>query len=112
MPHMSPRLAPLSALLLALPLSACGAPHIGRPLATGANLVSHQLCSAVFVGGQDPDRYYREALAPDLSFLEPLAHHTVDRAKGEVTASLAGVRSRAVYRGVEGCLVVQGPVKP
>ncbi len=112
MPQTLPRLAPLSILLLALPLSACGSTRVDRALATGANLVSHQLCSAVFVGGQDPETYYREALKPDLSFLEPLARHHVDRAKGEVTASVAGLQSRAVYRGAEGCLVVQGPVKP
>jgi CubicO group peptidase (beta-lactamase class C family) len=74
--------------------------------------VSHQLCSATFVSKVDPESYYRQALVPDLAFLAPYLRHDIDRAKGQVTASLWGQTSRAVYRGAEGCLVVQGPVRP
>lgn len=108
------RLAPLLALAaLATPLSACGATPLGRALAVAPNLVTHQLCSAVFVAGADPDAYYRQVLGPDLAGFGALVRHHVDREKGEVTASLAGgFKSRAIYRGAEGCLVVQGPVRP
>lgn len=83
-----------------------------RVLAVAPNLVSHQLCSAVFVAGVDPDSYYREYIAPNLSVLRPLVRYELDRRRKEVTASFAGAfRSRAVYRGAEGCLVIQGPVK-
>jgi CubicO group peptidase (beta-lactamase class C family) len=52
-------------------------------------------------------------LKPDLAGFSPLVRHHIDREKGEVTASLAGgFKSRAVYRGAEGCLVVQGLVRP
>jgi CubicO group peptidase (beta-lactamase class C family) len=112
--HPFRRLAPLLAVtVLTTPLSACGATRLDRALAVAPNLVTHQLCSAVFVAGADPDAYYRQVLGPDLAGFGPLVRHHVDRAKGEVTASLAGgFRSRAVYRGAEGCLVVQGPVRP
>ena len=100
MPLRARRLAPLlAATLAAAPLSACAADHSGHALAVAPAIVSHQLCSAAFVAKVDPETYYREALAPDLAFLEPLVRHHVDRAKGEVTASLFGYKSRAVYRG-------------
>lgn len=92
-------------------LAGCGNLRPDRALAVAPNLVSHQLCSAVFVAGLEPDSYYREYIAPNLSVLEPLVHYDLDRRRKEVTASFAGAfRSRAVYRGAEGCLVVQGPV--
>jgi hypothetical protein len=107
-----PRLAPLlAAAVLAAPLAACGS--LNRGLAVAPNLVSHQLCSAIFVAGLDPKAYYAEALAPDLAGFGALTRYRIDRQKREVTASLAGgYTSRAVYRGAEGCLVVQGPVAP
>ena len=93
-------------------LAGCGSLRPDRVLAVAPNLVSHQLCSAVFVAGLDPDSYYREFIAPNLSVLEPLVRYDLDRKRKEVTATFAGgFRSRAVYRGAEGCLVVQGPVK-
>jgi CubicO group peptidase (beta-lactamase class C family) len=92
-------------------LAGCGSLRPDRALAVAPHLVSHQLCSAVFVAGLEPDSYYREFIAPNLSILEPLVHYDLDRQRQEVTATFAGgFRSRAVYRGAEGCLVVQGPV--
>jgi CubicO group peptidase (beta-lactamase class C family) len=83
-----------------------------RALAVAPNMVSHQLCSAVFVAGLDSDSYYREFIAPNLSVLEPLVHYDIDHQHRAVTATFAGgFRTRAVYRGAEGCLVVQGPVQ-
>jgi hypothetical protein len=113
---MSPRSSRLAIICLgalAVPLAGCGSLRPDRALAVAPNLVSHQLCSAVFVAGLDPTSYYREALAPDLAGFNGLMRYNVDRAHGQVTASLGGAfPSRAVYRGAEGCLVVQGPVVP
>jgi CubicO group peptidase (beta-lactamase class C family) len=113
MPFPTPRLAPLAlALALAPSLGACGSLRPDRALAVAPALVSHQLCSAVFVAGLEPDGYFREALVPDLSFLKPLERHSIDRAKGEVTARLGPFKATAVYRGAEGCLIAKGQVAP
>ncbi len=108
------RLAPrLAVVALAIPLCACGSLRLDRGLSVAPNLVSHQLCSATFIAGLDPQAYYKEALAPDLAGFNGLTHYRVDRAKREVTATLAGVfNSRAVYRGAEGCVVAQGVLRP
>lgn len=83
-----------------------------RALAVGPHLVSHQLCSATFVAGLESDAYHREVIAPSLGALKGLAQYRVDRNKREVIVTLAGrFRSRAVFRGAEGCLVVPGAVR-
>lgn len=106
-------IAPLiGAALSALPLAACAGGPVQHALAVAPAIVSHQLCSATFVAKVDPETYYREALVPDLAFMAPFVRHSIDRTRGEVTASLWGQESRAVYRGAEGCLVVQGPTRP
>jgi CubicO group peptidase (beta-lactamase class C family) len=104
---LAPRL--VSALLIAVPsLAACSSVHDAA--AVSAGFVSHQLCSAVFVSGQDPQAYYDEAIAPSLSLAAPLIHHRLDRARGEVSADFAGmVDRRAVYRGATGCVLAKGP---
>ncbi|WP_304190856.1 serine hydrolase [Phenylobacterium aquaticum] len=103
---MRPILTPLL-LAAALPLSACAGFTHAPEVATG--LVSHQLCSATFISHLDPDQTYREALAPVLGPFAGMVGHRVDRAKGEVTASLGPLsHARAVYRGPLGCLVIRG----
>jgi len=96
----------------AISVSGCGKLSVTRALAVGPNVVSHQLCSATFVAGLDPESYYREAIAPSLGIFNRMARYRIDFDKREVTATLAGgFVSRAVYRGAEGCLVVQGAVR-
>ena len=92
-------------------LSGCGAFAPGRAAEVATGLVSHQLCSAVFVSGIDPEEFYREAIAPMVSPAGFLLSHTVNRERAEVTASLAGVaQSRAVYRATLGCVLVHGSI--
>jgi CubicO group peptidase (beta-lactamase class C family) len=91
-------------LAVAAPLAGCGSVH--RAVGVSAGYVSHQLCSGVFVSGQDPDAYYREAIAPILSIAGPAVSHTLDREHQRVTASFAGMVTReAVYRGPLGCML-------
>lgn len=76
-------------------------------MATG--LVSHTLCSDTFVIGLDPDRVVAETLPglPGVRRLLPVLRHHVDRARREVTASVAGLFvSRAIYRPGMGCTLV------
>ena len=112
---MSPRTLAVLVAAAALPLSACGSLDLRRAAATPTHLVSHQLCSATFVSGLEPERFYREAVAHDVGPVAGFLSHHVDREKQEVTATFKGpftVQSRAVYRGDTGCVVVQGPLPP
>lgn len=91
--------------------SACGCTSLDRAAGVAAGFVSHQLCSATFVSGLEPEAFYREAVAPTLQPVEFLAQHKVDRDRREVTASFAGLgEHRAIYRGQLGCLIVQEPM--
>jgi CubicO group peptidase (beta-lactamase class C family) len=78
-----------------------------RAIGVPANFASHQLCSAVFVGGLDPGEYYNEAIKPKLGVAAGLIHYSVDLERREVRVKLAGLlHSRAVYEGVFGCRVI------
>lgn len=89
---------------LAMGLAGCGSLSPARFAATGSGLTSHQLCSEVFIGGRDPERAYRQGVAPMLGSFAGLARWTVNRARGEVSASLVGQNQRAVYSGGLGCV--------
>ena len=102
-------LFPLTAGLL-LSLSACGRFEPGRAAGVATGFISHQVCSATFVSGLDPVEFYRQAIAPTTAPLDFLMSHRIDRERGEVTATFAGLaESRAVYRGPLGCLVLHDP---
>lgn len=95
-----------AALLGTLPLlTACGHWSPGRAASVSTGYVSHQLCSAVFVAQQDPERTYREAIAPLAGAFAFLMRYDVDRERAEVRATLAGLaESRAVHRPPFGCV--------
>lgn len=96
--------------LAALPLfTACGHLSPGRAALTATGYVSHQLCSAVFVSRLDPERAYRETIAPMAGSIGFLLSHGVDLERGEVRASLVGLaESRAVHRPPDGCVNATG----
>ncbi|NUO71734.1 MAG: serine hydrolase [Frateuria sp.] len=76
-------------------------------VATGS--VSRGLCDAVFVGGLDPDRQFREEEAPLMRGIAWAVGYRVDRARREVHASvLGGFGARAVFRPGLGCLLLHG----
>jgi CubicO group peptidase (beta-lactamase class C family) len=96
-------------ILLLTPLLLAGCGKIDRAAGVASGFVSHQLCSAAFVSGLEPERYYREAIAPTMQPVSFLARHSVDPQRREVSASFAGIASaRAVYREPTGCLVLRG----
>jgi hypothetical protein len=88
-----------------------GCSDLDRAAGVPAHYVSHQMCSAVFVGGLDPDLFYREAVEPVIAPAGMLMDYRIDHRKREVTADLAGlVSSRSVFLGAEGCRVAhEGP---
>jgi CubicO group peptidase (beta-lactamase class C family) len=93
-------------------LGACGHLSPDRAALTATGYVSHQLCSAVFIGGQDPERVVREAIAPIGGSFAFLLRHEVDRERAEVRASLVGLaESRAVFTRGEGCVNATGSAR-
>lgn len=103
------RFIALSFGIVPLSLTACGS--LDRAAGVAAGFASHQLCSATFVSGVEPEAFYREAIAPTMRPVGFLLSYKVDRDKAEVTAGFAGLaESRAVYRGELGCLVVHDPL--
>jgi CubicO group peptidase (beta-lactamase class C family) len=97
------------ALLVALPFVLGGCDKVERAADVASGFVSHQLCSATFVSGLEPEQYYREAIAPTLKPVGFLSSHAVDRQHHEVAAGFAGIASaRAAYRGPLGCLLETG----
>ena len=99
--HIRPSCAVIAA---AATLAGCGA--LDRAAGVPTHYVSHQMCSAVFVGGLDPDMFYREAVEPVIAPAGLLMDYRIDRNRKEVTADLAGlVTSRSVFLGAEGCRV-------
>src|SRR5262249_17262944 len=83
----------------------CSGP--ARVAGVPVHFTSHQLCSAAFVAGLDPDTFYNEAIRPKIGPIGGLLRYEVDREQQEVRVSFAGVvRSRAVYDGPFGCRVL------
>lgn len=101
-----PILLVAAALACTLPLlTACGHLSIGRAASVSTGYVSQQLCTAVFVAGQDPERTFHEAIEPLGGPFSSLMHYSVDRAHAEVRATVAGMaESRAVHRPPFGCV--------
>jgi CubicO group peptidase (beta-lactamase class C family) len=99
-----------AALVTALQLTGCGHLSPRRAALVTTGYVSHQLCSAVFVAGRDPERYYRDAIEPLVGPLAAsLVSYTVDRDRAEVRATVVGLaESRAVYRTMFGCVNATG----
>ncbi len=84
-------------------------PNQGLHVVTG--LVSHNLCSKVFVSGLDPDQAYAEDLRPrpGMGLVNWAVRYDVDAERKHVDAHVAGAfTSRAVYQEGFGCLVVHG----
>jgi CubicO group peptidase (beta-lactamase class C family) len=72
-------------------------------------VVSHTLCSGVFVSGLDPDRLYVDALLPSagIRWLSKRLTYAIDRNRRQVAVTWAGgFESRAVYRDGLGCVVM------
>lgn len=96
-------------LLLILPTLLGGCESLDRAARVATGYSSHQLCSATFLSKLEPDRFFREAIKPVGGSLAFLFGWRIDRERGEVTTTLAGLaESRAIYRGSEGCLIVVG----
>jgi CubicO group peptidase (beta-lactamase class C family) len=105
---MLPRLPVL--LLACLTLAGCGRYAPDRMASVATGFAAHQLCGAAFIAGLEPEAYWAEAAPPAMRLVDWALLRQVDRARGEVRTSLAGVGERvAVHRGQAGCLVLNAP---
>lgn len=101
--RMKDRLLMLAAASAAMTIG-CGS--LGTALRVTTGLVSHNLCSEVFVSGRDPDVAYAEVMRPrqGLGLVDPWLAYAVDRERSEVVATLQGrFEARSVYRPKLGC---------
>jgi CubicO group peptidase (beta-lactamase class C family) len=104
----------LTALILVVALVAfVGATSVGRyrpaiALKVASGLVSHQICSSVFVSHLDASEEFRE-IVPTLGPLRYVARYDIDWQQRSVSARIAGMAySHALYRQAEGCIVLVG----
>jgi CubicO group peptidase (beta-lactamase class C family) len=102
-----------SCAVIAAAVTLVGCETLQRAASVPTHYVSHQMCSAVFVGGLDPDMFYREGVWPEIAPVGFLMDYRIDRNRKEVTAKLAGlVTSRSVFLGAEGCRVAHEGAAP
>ena len=86
----------------------------GKALRVATGMVSHTLCSEVFVAGLDPAHAFREIFGsmPGIRLI-PLLRYHVDPTKKEVRATVAGrFESRAAFRSGLGCGIVPAGATP
>ena len=106
--HIHPSCAVITAAAI---LASCSA--LDRAASVPAHYVSHLMCSAVFVGGLDPDMFYRQGVRPVIAAVGFMMDYRIDRDRKEVTADLAGrVTSRSVFLGAEGCRIAHEGIPP
>ena len=102
-----------AALIIAMIVAAC----IYRPdkaLRVAVGLTAHDLCSATFVSGLDPDLYFAEALArrPGYRLLAKHMQYEVNREKNRVDARFGQILRRAVFVPGRGCLLTLDGTEP
>ncbi len=108
-----PSLPSLALLAACLALAGCGRYAPDRMASVATGFASHQLCGAAFIAGLDPEAYWAEAQPPAMRLVDWALLRQVDRTRGEVRTSLAGLGERvAVLRGPAGCMVLNGPLPP
>jgi CubicO group peptidase (beta-lactamase class C family) len=92
-------------------LASCAVGRPDRAVDVATGLISHNLCSLVFVSGVDAERAYTESLAPrpGMSLVNWAVRYAVDPTARQVKTTVAGgFASTAVYRDGLGCVVVHG----
>jgi CubicO group peptidase (beta-lactamase class C family) len=86
-----------------------------RALRITTGVVSHAICSGVFISHLPAEQVYRQVLEPErgLARMGRLLRYAVDPGRKEVVARIAGLfESHAVYHSQTGCLVLRGPTLP
>jgi CubicO group peptidase (beta-lactamase class C family) len=100
-----------AALLLLAGLAAAVYLRPDRALEASSGLLAHNLCSAVFISGLDPEATANELVKPMLpGFLGPLLRYHVDAALKTVETRVAGLKPmRAAFTSGYGCRLILDP---
>ena len=82
-----------------------------RAILVATNVVAHNVCAKAFVSGLDPQTAFTEITDRDgIRRLRWLLRYSIERTKGLVTASVAGLfASRAAFHEGFGCVMLLGP---
>jgi CubicO group peptidase (beta-lactamase class C family) len=82
-----------------------------RAIRVATNFVAHNVCDKAFVSGLDPQTAFAEITDRDgIRRLRWLLRYNIERTKGLVTASVAGLfASRAAFHEGFGCVMLLGP---
>ena len=85
-----------------------------RAVQAASGLMAHNLCSATFISGLDPQATADELVKPMLpGFVGPLLRYHVDQARKTVEASVAGLEPMlAAFTPGYGCRLVLDPRYP
>jgi CubicO group peptidase (beta-lactamase class C family) len=83
----------------------------GLAIRVATNVVAHNVCDKAFVSGLDPQTAFAEITDRDgIRRLRWLLRYSIERTKGLVTASVAGLSaSRAAFHEGFGCVMLLGP---
>jgi CubicO group peptidase (beta-lactamase class C family) len=109
LPARAPDRRPTLIALVCVLVAGCAIVRPDRSIRAATGSISEQLCSAAFVSGVDPERFFAEHLAPEpgMGLITAGLSYQVDRATRVVTARVAGgFESRAIDRDVAGCVLV------
>jgi hypothetical protein len=92
----------LLSIAAVLALSACSGFILYQPLMVASGYASKEICSGTFISKLDPDQVYADMVKPEgaIGTISPLIHFNVDREKGEVTTTIAGL-----YKGLD-CIIL------
>jgi len=84
--------------------------RVNTEIRVATGVVSHTLCSGVFISHLDPEQLYADAILPNpgQAKLAKWLRYTIDSKNQQVTVTWAGhFESRAVYRDDLGCMILQ-----
>jgi CubicO group peptidase (beta-lactamase class C family) len=101
--------------MAAASVAGCATARPDSVLRIATGVISHTLCSEVFVSGLDAGTVYATDLKqrPGMRWVDWAVRYHVDTARQQVRATIAGdFESRAVHRTGRGCLVVHGAEPP
>ncbi|RDS86317.1 class C beta-lactamase-related serine hydrolase [Dyella psychrodurans] len=100
--------------MLVAALAGVGMSRLGSAAKVAAGMAAHNLCSATYVAGLDPEATFQELVKPIIGHpLDRLASYRVDRAHQSVEATFAGLfHAKADFTPGYGCRLEYADTPP